>query len=599
MKTITQYLENLPKPVLSKLHRNHCQAKGLVSNAKVLSETAAWACSTHRIVEQFEHWNEVQKHILIQIYLQKGRGIRFSALLQNLPETDRFLLKYTLKEFYFHLVIFKSDDSDPILFGFEDFSPLFLERAPTIPAIEANLKSWDYSCYFISHLLQTLGTLKRQPWKLSKSHQPLQRQVQYLTKYWTQGNKLHQDIAIEEFHFIWELLKEKEILVQEKEFTHIQLPTEWNTKSLWKESVSLWCKTKLHWSIDTLIQFLKDSQKWDATFVLDCWRIDGETSHIEESFAWNKLPKPLKQAWFLGLVSFDLDGENIHRVNPTELALSFNEPNLPPPTLYFTPNFELYLSIGELDEKILDLFLIGEPVNDERMLQLRIDKKFFEDSVRQHLDLSRLLANHTEIPSLIKQTLQEWYSSIRVCTWQEGIFLEISNTTILNSISQHPKLKPYIFKVIHNIGILCDSSKANLFQEVLKQFEINPYFLKQEDIEIKIFEKKWKEQVEYEVEYEIREPSKKPPLKLGELSKYGGQFRELDYSQRMRVIEFCLLTESKIEIIWNDEGKKQCVFIPIRLHTESAPIFFEGEEEASKKNRQIELDKISTLRVMN
>ena len=152
------------------------------------------------------------------------------------------------------------------------------------------------------------------------------------------------------------------------------------------------------------------------------WVLDPTFRILEKgkSLGLENLPRPLKEAWLLGLVDFTLSEQKgsrkIEQVSLNKDGREWLESSvmpLPEASVSVLPNFDVVASVGTSPRILFVLSTLATPKNDEAFLCFTFDKDVYLSGLRSGFPESEIqhFRHCIKIPENVSSTLDEWNGS--------------------------------------------------------------------------------------------------------------------------------------------------------------------------------------------
>jgi hypothetical protein len=123
MLAVKDFLNEMSKPQLKELHAKAFSSKGLLNNAKILSETNSFFTDTARFENFYASLEPWKKLCIFLIYHSESRGLEMNELRLVAPANKREELETFLLDSAKDLYIWRSrtEKNTYVYLGFEDF----------------------------------------------------------------------------------------------------------------------------------------------------------------------------------------------------------------------------------------------------------------------------------------------------------------------------------------------------------------------------------------------------------------------------------------------------------------------------------------------
>ena len=626
MMDLANFFDGMSKPMLRDVHAQAYGKKGLLNNALIQSEVLSFYSNPerlHSIRQKQESW---QKLCLELIYQSGSRGLSYNELRLSVPaaksaELQKFLVSLC-KQF---LVWRSSTPNTTVYYGFRDFE----ECIRFIPESVEPSKGTrvGYSTLLDWHVCKVLGLAQRGELKVNGNGTLHRRSRQLCLDAFMTASKLWANAAETELVLIFSFLTQNRWLSMvganlypsEKALDFLKK----NSFRLHQDILSWWlcvrfqkdrklCKSILK-RLSTSVAIL------DATQIF--WVLDPTFRILDKNklLSWDNLPRPLKEAWLLGLVDFTLsEQKGVRKVEQAALnsaGLEWLESSvmpMPESSVSILPNFDIVASVGTSPRILFLLSALATSKNDESFLCFNLDKETYLSGLRSGFPESEIehFRNCVKAPENVSSTLDEWNGSFYGARVRTVRLLKIDDAQALKDLSAFPQFMENVEEYIPGYGFLLKPEMESNVFGILESFGFCPNASRTLENAEKAPTEEWRKDFSiphYETgspDYELRGGTDDSSLQSSlDATKYGSLYRKLDTFDLVKVLRYAKMTGTMLGAQVKDPAKrtdkmKEITFYVHSLHLSKAPFNAEIQEVGSETNQPLLLSFIQEVKVM-
>ena len=351
-------------------------------------------------------------------------------------------------------------------------------------------------------------------------------------------------------------------------------------------------------------------------WVLDpTFRILDKSRHL----GWENLPRPLREAWLLGLVDFTLSGQKgVHKVEQVALnasGLEWLETSvmpMPEASVSVLPNFDIVASVGTSPRILFVLSTLAVSKNDETFLCFSLDKETYLSGLRSGFPESEIehFRNGVKTPDNVSSALDEWNGSFYGARVRTVRLLKIDDAKALNELSAFPQFMENVEEFIPGYGFFIKPEREENVFTILESYGFCPNASRALENAEKAPTEEWRKDFcipRYEAgtpDYELRGGQDESSMQSSlDATKYGSLYRKLDTFDLVKVLRYAKVTGTLLGAQVKDPGKrsdkmKEITFYVHSLHLSKAPFNAEIQEVGSEENHPLLLSFIQEVKVM-
>ena len=357
----------------------------------------------------------------------------------------------------------------------------------------------------------------------------------------------------------------------------------------------------------------------DATQIF--WVLDPTFRILDKNklLSWDNLPRPLKEAWLLGLVDFTLsEQKGVRKVEQAALnsaGLEWLESSvmpMPESSVSILPNFDIVASVGTSPRILFLLSALATSKNDESFLCFNLDKETYLSGLRSGFPESEIehFRNCVKAPENVSSTLDEWNGSFYGARVRTVRLLKIDDAQALKDLSAFPQFMENVEEYIPGYGFLLKPEMESNVFGILESFGFCPNASRTLENAEKAPTEEWRKDFSiphYETgspDYELRGGTDDSSLQSSlDATKYGSLYRKLDTFDLVKVLRYAKMTGTMLGAQVKDPAKrtdkmKEITFYVHSLHLSKAPFNAEIQEVGSETNQPLLLSFIQEVKVM-
>ena len=598
MTQIDLFLKNAPKSLIHQIFQGlNTEKSGLMSNSKILSTVSDKLKSKDAFLERWALLNDSEKKILTNIYFAGSNGLSLGDLTYCVSPAEQFLLKHTLIQLCYDLFIYRSEEEKNHYFGFEDYRNWVLESISFQPVTApGNPKS--YQGRLDLHLFSVSSFLIKSDIPVSQNGEVNKRFFNQMQSRLKVDHPLTDDVDSreEELNQLILFLSQKKLLNKSGNILSLDL-------DLFNQLIGDRSQQPSQWVVNDILKFDELNLSSLSAILADSVEItefvqffSAFTKTQSQKFEhWHQLPKWVKLLWWSGLINFNISENNIIGVSATK-ELAANE--MP---IYFLPNFEVHVPLNSNAQTSLLMEFAAEIIREDQLSTYKISAESIHKLLNAHFPtqlLKELLVNHA-LPPNVKEALDQWIFAHEGARIESALFLEVDDAETLANVSSLPQCQEWGLLKVEDKGLLVPTSKKENVLELMNTFG---FYLKEPQVAQEL-SPYTPPSTELEAEVPAATPNyieKKPtPLNIhiGELGKYGGGLQELEFNERLRVIEYAILTDSRLELLTTEDRVAKMVLPKDLLRTD--PISLEAKHFPSGDSLTHAVESIKKIRVVD
>jgi hypothetical protein len=626
MMELAAFFDGMSKPMLREVHARAFGKKGLLNNALIQSEVLSFYSSHDRLTAFLEKLESWQRHCLELIYLSGSRGLSYNELRLSVPalksgELQKFLLNLCTQYYVWR----SSTPNAVVYFGFRDFASVIQFTPEVEEASKGN--SIGYSTLLDWHICRVLGLAQRGELKVNANGTLHRRSRQLCTDGFTTASKLWASAAESELVLIFSFLTHNQWLeLHETTLRPSQKALEFLRKNgfrLHQDVLSWWvgirfrkdellCK-RIFKGVSSRVSAL------DATRIF--WVLDPTFRILEKgkSLGFDNLPRPLKEAWLLGLVDFSLTEQKgarkIEQVvlngNGREWLESSVVP-LPEASVSVLPNFDVVASVGTSPRILFVLSTLATPKNDEAFLCFTLDKDVYLSGLRSGFPEQEIqhFRHCIKIPENVSSTLDEWNGSFYGARVRTVRLLKIDDAKTLKELSSFAQFMENVEEFIPGYGFLLKPERESNVFGILEGFGFCPNAGHSAEGGLRAPMEEWRKEFcipHYDAktpDYELKGGKDESSLQSSlDATKYGSQYHKLDTFDLVKVLRYAKMTGTMLGAQVKDPEKRsdkmrEITFYVHSLHLSKAPFNADIQEAGSETNYPLHLSFIQEVKVM-
>lgn len=602
MISLLEYLDKAPSSLLQKIYQRFKSGSGLVSNAQVREKVLEWAMSKERISQTLEQWTADEILWLKQLYLSGVQGWNSEKMARIVAAGDRFRVTPWLDRVAWEFLGARIRHPQLHWVGFKEISEIIMSLPQPNSTVECELEFTDYGNFFALHFYRLAAFAKLAKIKLNQSGDLNQKSRKSLADtFWSKPNlggsapDLELDLLLSLFECNGYLNKSDSLLGLETDFEDCALDFEEMFPSLLH-----------HWLL---------TQKLESTWLhlvlgmvqspinsLQIAQILGYKGIADELPSFEQLPKILKEMYFLGLISIARQAGKVHYIALARRGLRILNRELSSEMqgVFATPNFEVHLPCTSVGMVHFYLECMAGLEKEGPMLKYVLKKDLFYDAMKQPQNLSKIsdFLSRLNLPPVVSSATSEWLLLTSSIQSHDVLWISIENADLRSKIFALPEIQSLALGIDPNRGFSVVSKYFDQVKILLSTFGLQilgsqpkPSSHKQHNtLGVSHFG-------EIQFDYQHHEPREAVELQLSDSFVFGRHSRELDFGQRLRVLEYAILNDQAVELM-DAKGVVYDVFLPVRILKQTNPIRVEGYVSGAESLSELEVALIPSLRLM-
>lgn len=206
-------------------------------------------------------------------------------------------------------------------------------------------------------------------------------------------------------------------------------------------------------------------------------------------------------------------------------------------------------------------------------------------------------------PATVRRTLAEWMLARRTCQFETLRVLRVRDAHRHQELAALPQITSLVRETIPEWGFVVDASMELELRKVLATLGYDPPALEQDAETAQPWAPPDPPVVFEPLRHEEWHLSPQPGDEhrrnaVGSASKYGETLKELPFSDLLRVSEYAILTDTDVEAILKGSGPRAVRFKILRLDKRKEPVSVEIRTQGSRESREIPLDTIKKIRIV-
>ncbi len=626
MLAVQDFLNEMTKPQLKELHAKAFESKGLLNNAKILSETIAFFTATERFHAFYESLEPWKKLCIFLIYRSESRGLELGELRLAAPSDKRDAVEPFLIEAAKSLYIWRSrpEKGACAYFGFSDFLKEIL-LSPENPADE-NARFLNYEDMLVWHLCQMLAFARLGKMKMNGAGILNRRSFQICEESFRYSRQLSPDAFREEVTLLLEFLSTQhwieqrgtDLLVTEDAFEFLKH----NGFRLKNELLEWWIKRRFRGDMDffrhVLFSIKRDASAENAMRIL--WTLDPSFRMplSEGEISWASLSKPLEELWLLGLVEFSAQAGMVSAVRLTSWAKDWLATSAAPmlgAQISALPNFELVISVKSAPRVLFLSACLAEVQNDEPYLRFSISRESFLNGLKTGFskEIAESFDGWINAPANVREAMKEWAACYYDSSFLSVRLLKMDNAEVREALTAFPQFMEMVEEAIPGYGFIIKPQFEDKIRELLKHYGLEPANPTNE-APVEAFRN-----TDWSKAFWLRFPAEgspdfllKPESDSSSVSsalgatKYGGDFQKFAMADLFKVLRYARSTNGSLEArlsLKPDKNSKlpklpaEIRFKVEELHFSRVPFMAKITVEPSGTSIELPLESISELRM--
>lgn len=482
------FFENMDKSILREVYARTFDKKGLVNNTALLKELPAFYGDPLRLPKLFESFEQWQKTVFLVICRSGSRGLRFKELRLAAPvghvnELTDFVT-FLAKEF----IVWRTegDAENSVYRPFEEsFKFAFSLEQEFVDVKDKHVVYYDALLDF--HVCRLLSMLKLGELRINNAGELHRRSQQICESAFTFSKQLSSKAAADETVLILQFLTAQNWISARDDMLTLSsevLPfLNKNGFRLHQEMCHWWLGVRFggkHAHLASLLNAMKNPVSVQSALEL-FWALD-PTVRLAlngESYTFEKLPRVLRELWFLGVVDFyTAKNGAILAVGLNELGRSRAEKILGGESAEIStlPNFEMIVPANSSPRVLFYAACLAQVQNDETYLRFKFEKEPFLEALRSGFADSEIRQFYGWIkpPENVASTLEEWAASFFTSSIFNARVLKIGDKAILDDLSEFPQFMKFVYEKIPGYGFLINPTFESDIREILTHYGLAP-----------------------------------------------------------------------------------------------------------------------------
>ena len=627
MLAVTDFLNNMAKPQLKELHAKAFGAKGLLNNAKILSETLSHFADTSRFDAFYASLESWKRRCIFLIYHSEIRGLELNELRLSIPankrdEVEPFLLE-SAKDLY--ICRLKTEKGTYVYQGFEDFLKGALLADEEIPASEKE-RFFGYEDMLVWHLCLMLSYVRLGKMKMNGAGNLHRRSIQFCEEAFRYSKALSAEATREEIVLLLEFLSSNgwveqrgmDLLVTDKALDFLKH----NGFRLKNEILEWWVKRRFHGSDAFFRHMLFSVRRNSSIFHAEqiFWTLDPTfrmPMPTDEIF-WSSLPKPLAELWILGVLEFSTQAGKILSVRISDWAREWLVAGAAPmlgAQISALPNFEMVISVKSAPRVLFMSACLAEVRNDEPYLRFSISKDSFLNGLKTGFSKESVesFEGWVNAPANVLEAMHEWEACYYDSSFDTVRVLKIDRAETREALEKFPQFKEMTQETIPGYGFIVKQEFEPKIRELLKHFGLEPA-LPANRVPVEAFHN-----TDWNKAFYLRFPPEgvadslfKPEVDGSsvaaalETTKYGGDFQKFAMVDLFKVLRYARSTGGSLEARLSKKEVKNVKLPPLpaeirfrveELHFSKVPFIAKIAIEPGGKTLELPLESIAELRM--
>lgn len=626
MLAVKDFLDNMAKPQLKELHAKAFGSRGLLNNAKILSETLEFFTDSARFEKFYASLEPWKRLCLFLIYHSEIRGLEINELRLAAPankrdEVEPFLLE-SAKELYIWRS--KTEKGSYVYLGFDDFLKNVLLLTEERVADE-KMRFFSYEDMLVWHLCLVLSFVRLGKMKMNGTGNLHRRSIQFCEEAFRYSKTLSAEVTREEITLLMEFLSANNWIEQrgmDLVVTDAALDfLKHNGFRLKNEILEWWITRRFHGSDSffkhVLFSIRRNVSAMHAERIL--WTLD-PTFRLPASddIFWSALPKPLAELWLLGILEFSVQSGKIVAVRLSAWAHEWLSSGATPmlgAQISTLPNFEMVISVKSAPRVLFMSACLADVQNDEPYLRFAISRDTFLNGLKTGFskDSVESFEGWIGAPANVLESMHEWEACYYDSAFRTVRILKIDRVEIREALEQFAQFMEMVEESIPGYGFIVKPEFEPKIRELIKHYGLEPALpsnvIPAEPFHNtdwnKAFWLRWTPEGEPDSQFrpEIDGTSVSAAL---ETTKYGGDFQKFAMVDLFKVLRYARSTGGSLEAkISRKEIKNvklpklpdEIRFKVESLHFSKVPFVAKIVLEPSGKALELPLESIAELRM--
>ncbi len=567
MLAVKDFLDNMAKPQLKELHAKAFGSKGLLNNAKILSETLGFFTDSARFEKFYVSLEPWKRLCLFLIYHSESRGLELNELRLAAPankrdEVEPFLLE-SAKGLY--LWRSKTEKGSYVYLGFEDFLKSVL-LATEECAPDEKMRFFSYEDMLVWHLCLVLSFVRLGKMKMNGTGNLHRRSIQFCEEAFRYSKTLSAEASREEIVLLMEFLSASGWIEQRGMdlcVTDVALDfLKHNGFRLKNEILEWWIKRRFHGSNDffkhVLFSIRRNISAIHAERIL--WILD-PTFRLpsEGDVRWSVLPKPLAELWLLGMLDFSVHSGKIVAVRLSTWAQEWLSAGATPmlgAQISTLPNFEMVISVKSAPRVLFMSACLADVQNDEQYLRFSISRDSFLNGLKTGFskDSVESFEGWISAPANVLEAMHEWEACYYDSSFSTVRVLKIDRAEIREALEKFAQFMEMVEEAIPGYGFIVKPEFEAKIRDLLKHYGLEPA-VSASSVTVepfhntdwsKAFWLRWTQNGEPDSLFKPEIDGTSVSVAL-ETTKYGGDFQKFAMVDLFKVLRYARSTGGSLE----------------------------------------------------
>lgn len=487
MLAVKDFLDGMAKPQLKELHVKAFGSKGLLNNAKILSETLGFFTDSARFEKFYGSLEPWKRLCVFLVYHSETRGLELNELRLAAPANKRDEVEPFLLDCAKNLYIWRSktEKGSYVYLGFEDFLKNVL-LATEERAADEKVRFFGYEDMLVWHLCLTLAFVRLGKMKMNGTGNLHRRSVQFCEEAFRYSKSLSAEANREEIALLLEFLSSNnwieqrgmDLLVTDAALDFLKH----NGFRLKNEILEWWIKRRFHGSDEffrrVLLSIKRNVSASHAERIL--WTLDPTFRlPLTDDIYWSSLPKPLAELWLLGVVEFSAQAGKIVAVRLSSWAFEWLSAGATPmlgAQISTLPNFEMVISVKSAPRVLFMSACLAEVQNDEQYLRFAISKESFLNGLKTGFskDAVESFEGWIGAPANVLEAMHEWESCHFDSSFDTVRILKIDREEIREALGQFAQFMEMVRETVPGYGFIVKPEFEPKIRELLKHYGLEP-----------------------------------------------------------------------------------------------------------------------------
>lgn len=602
MILISDYLDKAPSVLLQRIFQRFRQGTGLINNSQVRQEVYHWSIDPSRIEQALAQLDEQELLWLKRFYLDPHGHWNLEKISRLLPASERYRLVPWLDQMSWDFFLARIRQGELRWAPMRELMTAVLEfNQPKCEVDESSFQ--EMGSYFALHSLRLMAWARLAKLKINLSGDLNQKSLKSLVDSFWSKTEMSNGFAEFEVQFALELMEYGGFLAQADGnlFVKSNFETEIEEVCDWRlRLIELWMHLRgisKNWLGDVMSWLQKPQSAFELSLGMGVQILQKGPVHIES------LAVLLREMICLGLVSISKNQSRIDFIRASSMPWLISNDIQPKPVFaaFCTPNFEMHLPCTGIHHAHYWLELLGQLDKENVMLKYNLRKENFFAALAQNLPeepLKAWIAGLSLSPN-VQSALAEWLVQTTGIKCSQVYWLDIEDSALRGRLVGQELVRSHCVGVDPEKGLAVAMGQLETLSGILSTFGMQ--ILQNQKGELKLQDRKRSapsaltQVMEYD--YQHHEPKAAVALNLSESFVFGRHNRELDFGQRLRVLEYAILNDQAVEL-FDSDGDVSQVFLPVRILRQTNPIRVEGFAGGSEQMSQLDVAEIYSLRLM-